>query len=100
VVAIACAAVAPAAASDKEAVTITGKNDASYAFKPDTLHVGTGSTVHWAWDSNAPHNVTFKKLGEASDTSASGSYKLKFKQAGTYKYQCTVHGFKGKIVVG
>jgi plastocyanin len=99
-IAAALTAVAPAVASDKKTVAIAGNDDASYAFKPDTLHVAKGSTVHWSWDSNAPHNVTFAKLGEASDTADSGTYKLRFKKAGTFKYECSVHGFKGKVVVG
>src|SRR5436189_57045 len=82
------------------AATIAGHGDATYAFSPDKVHVDKGATVHWSWDSNAPHNVTFDSLGEASDTGDSGSYKLKFKRAGTFKYECSVHGFKGKVIVG
>jgi plastocyanin len=88
----------PAAASPT--VGITGDSASTYAFAPNKVEVGKGAKVHWSWDSNAPHNVTFKKLGDASATTARGSFKLKFKQAGTYKYLCTVHGFKGKVVVG
>ncbi|MFI5121262.1 MAG: plastocyanin/azurin family copper-binding protein [Vicinamibacteria bacterium] len=88
----------PAAASPT--VDITGDSASTYAFSPTKVEVGKGAKVHWSWDSNAPHNVTFKKLGEASATADRGSYKLKFRQAGTYKYLCTVHGFKGKVVVG
>ena len=94
------AVAAPATAADKTTVSITGQVLAIYAFDPGTVHVAKGSTVHWNWASNAPHNVTFKKLGEASDTMECGSFKLRFKQAGTFKYQCTIHGFKGKVVVG
>ena len=99
-IAMAFAVAAPAAATDKKVVKIVGDDDASYAFDPGKVHVDKCTTVHWSWDSNAPHNVTFKKLDEASDTGDSGSYKLKFKKAGTFKYVCTVHGFKGKVVVG
>src|SRR3954453_5953065 len=90
----------PATASDKRAGEIAGHSDATYAFSPDKVHVDKGSTVHWNWDSNAPHNVTFGSLGEASDTGDSGTYKLRFKKAGTFRYECSVHGFKGKVVVG
>jgi plastocyanin len=98
--ATAIAAVAPAQASDKKTVTIAGADDASYAFDPDKLHVDKGTTVHWNWDSNAPHNVTFTGLGVASSTGDSGTYQRKFKKAGTFKYVCSVHGFKGKVIVG
>jgi plastocyanin len=80
-------------------VTITGSKASDYAFSPATVTVAAGGKVHWKWSSNAPHNVTFKKLGEASDDMSSGSYTLKFKKAGTYKYECTIHDFKGKVVV-
>jgi plastocyanin len=99
-IATAFALAAPATATDKKTVTITGHNDATYAFKPDKLRVDKGTTVHWNWDSNAPHDVTFDQLGEFSDTVSRGSYKLRFKRAGTFKYVCSVHGFKGKIIVG
>ena len=85
---------------DKKSVTITGDAIGNYAFSPATVHVSKGAKVKWSWASNAPHNVTFKSLAEPSATTANGSYKLKFKQAGTYKYKCTIHGFKGKVVVG
>jgi Plastocyanin len=80
-------------------VGITGSSIANYKFQPKTLSVSKGTTVHWNWSSNAPHNVTFPKLGKHSATRANGSYKLKFKHTGTFKYHCTIHGFKGKIVV-
>ncbi len=89
----------PTTAAARSPVKITGDDIASYAFDPATIHVGKGGKVRWKWDSNAPHNVTFKN-GEASDTGAAESYSLKFKQAGTFKYRCTIHGFKGKVIVG
>jgi plastocyanin len=98
--AAAYAVLAVGSAAANPSVGITGDSSSTYAFAPKTVEVGKGAKVHWSWDSNAPHNVTFKKLGEASSTTASGSFKLKFKQAGTYKYECTIHDFKGKVVVG
>jgi plastocyanin len=92
----------PAGASDAGKVPkvgITGSSLSDYAFSPGTVHLKKGGKVKWAWSSNAPHNVTFKKLGETSGDASSGSYSLKFKQAGTFKYECTIHGFKGKVVV-
>ena len=103
VIALAAVVAAPASATDAAKtpkVTITGTNTGNYAFSPGTVHVKKGEKVKWNWSSNAPHNVTFKKLGEASDDASSGSYSLKFKKAGTFKYECTLHGFKGKVVVG
>ena len=80
-------------------VRITGSSIANYKFQPKTVNVSKGTTVHWNWSSNAPHNVTFRKLGKHSATTANGSYKLKFKHRGTFRYHCTIHDFKGKVVV-
>jgi plastocyanin len=80
-------------------VAITGTTTSDYAFAPKTVKVKKGSKVKWAWSSNAPHNVTFGKLNKHSQTTAAGSYSLKFKTPGTYHYFCSVHGFTGKVVV-
>ncbi len=99
-----CAAVGALAASTSAAsgqkVAIKGDSEANYTFAPKTIHVGKGTRVRWSWDSNAPHNVTFRRLGEKSVTRSKAGYHLKFKQKGSYAYVCTVHGFKGKVVVG
>ena len=77
VLAAAIAALAlPATAAAKPKVTITGDSINNYAFSPSKVKVSKGAKVRWSWDSNAPHNVTFAKLGEHSPTSASGSYSL------------------------
>jgi plastocyanin len=81
-------------------VTIKGSTIATYHFAPKSLAVEKGDTVHWSWSSNAPHNVTFTKIGAHSPTGASVKYSHRFKKAGTYRYHCTIHGFRGKIVVG
>ena len=79
-------------------VHIAGSSSATYHFKPKALTVQKGATVHWKWSSNQPHNVTFSAK-KASATGSSGSYKRTFKKPGTYRYICTVHGFRGKVVV-
>ena len=94
------ALIAPAAqAAEPPTVFINGDSIGNYKFTPRTSEIARRQTVHWQWDSNAPHNVTFSKLGKSSVTGASETYKLKFKQRGTFKYSCTVHGFRGKVVV-
>jgi plastocyanin len=79
-------------------VHIAGSTISTYHFKPKTVTVHKGATVHWKWSSNALHNVTFSAK-KHSATGNSGSYKRTFKKAGTYRYVCTVHGFRGKVVV-
>lgn len=83
----------------KNTVVIKGASDAKYRFSPKTLKIKHGKRVKWSWSSNAPHNITFKKLHKHSKTVEEGRYKRKFSKPGTYRYICTVHGFKGKIVV-
>ncbi len=90
---------ASSTAAGSSHVTIAGKSITSYHFKPGTVTIPKGHKVHWDWSSNAPHNVTFNKLGKHSKTGAAETYSLRFDKPGTYRYLCTVHGFKGKVVV-
>jgi len=80
-------------------VTVAGSGIASYHWKPGTVTIDKGQKVHWSWSSNARHNVTFRSLGEHSRTRATETYSLKFNKPGTYHFLCTVHGFKGKVIV-
>jgi plastocyanin len=90
----------PAAAAPKM-VTIKGSLGL-YHFKPGTVTIHKGKTVSWSWDSDADHNVKFgKKLaGKHSKTKSKiTDFRITFKNVGTFKYKCTVHGFTGKVVV-
>jgi plastocyanin len=80
-------------------VRIGGTSISNYSFHPRTLKVKRGAKVTWRWQSNAPHNITFRKLGKHSHTGASETFKLSFTKRGTFHYLCTVHGFTAKIVV-
>jgi plastocyanin len=81
---------------DTTSVTIT-----SYGFDPDTLDVKIGSYVTWYnWDSSR-HNLV-----SANDTSFhSGnmdqwsSYSFLFKNAGTFRYNCSIHNEAGIIII-
>jgi plastocyanin len=84
----------------KHHVTIKGDYISGYKFKPGTITIKKGQTVHWSWNSDAEHNVTFTKPDKHSTTAAKVSdFHIKFKHAGTFDYMCTVHGFTGKVVV-
>lgn len=68
----------------------------------DTITAGT--TVTWTWTGTLPHGV--RSVGTPSFTSSethtgSGTYVATFNTAGTYKYDCSVHGaaMTGTIVV-
>ena len=68
----------------------------------DTITVG--ATVTWTWTGTLPHGV--RSVGTPSFASSgtktgSGTYAVTFNTAGTYKYDCNVHGgaMTGTIVV-
>jgi plastocyanin len=82
----------------------SGRNGTS---NPAVDTVAVGGTVSWTWGTTGtvPHSV--QSLGSPSFTSSavqsgSGStYQVTFSQAGTYQYDCAVHGtlMTGTIVV-
>ena len=80
-------------------VTILGDYTTGYRFSPKKLTIKAGKKVSWSWSSDDKHNVTFSKHKHSKTKASISSFKVKFKKPGTYKYHCTVHGFKGKIVV-
>ena len=80
-------------------VRINGDSITNYKFTPPTVEIERRHAVRWEWDSNAAHNVSFRKLDKQSKTGASEHFRLKFKKKGTYRYLCTLHGFRGKVVV-
>jgi len=101
---IALAGVAPSSlatgSKPKHHVTIKGDYLSGYKFKPGTITIRKGQTVHWSWKSDAEHNVTFTKPDKHSKTASKVTdFHIKFKHAGTFSYMCTVHGFTGKVVV-
>lgn len=88
-------AAAPPRAHAAATTTVTLKD---ISFKKSTVKIAKGASVKWVWrDGDAPHNVTFAT--KHSKTQKSGSYTLRFAQAGTFKYHCTIHpGMDGKVV--
>ena len=60
-------------------------------FVAAAVQVQAGGTVRWTWQGNNPHNVTFTG-GPASTTKTQGNFERTFTTAGTFSYQCTVHG--------
>lgn len=68
-------------------------------FRPPKLTVKRGTVVTWEWTGMNPHNVTFTSLHKHSKTQTSGVFRLRFSKKGVYHYLCTIHRFKGTIVV-
>ena len=73
-------------------------------FSPASLSVSKGTTVTWRWAGSNPHNVTVTSAPRGvrhfhSTTKTSGTFARTLSRAGTYRFMCTVHGFRMKIVV-
>lgn len=70
------------------------------AYNPSTTTVPVGTTVTWTWRGSASHDVTFSST-QRSEVQQSGTYQRSFATAGTYDYQCSVHGagMSGRVVV-
>lgn len=97
VVAAACggdAASAPAAPVDGDAVAVIDNE-----FQPAALRVAPGTTVTWAWDGSADHNVVFDD-DQGSPVQSEGTWTRTFDEPGTLGYVCTLHGrMTGTVVV-
>ena len=74
--------------------------DNSYAPAATTVKVGTTVTWSWAAGNYSSHTVTFAD-GAASADQATGTYERTFNTAGTFNYQCAVHGasMSGSVTV-
>ena len=72
-------------------------------FKPHTVKLHRGDSVRWRWDDgDTSHNVTSrgKARFKSSTTKSTGTYVVRFRRAGTYRYVCTLHpGMAGRVVV-
>lgn len=66
-------------------------------FTAANVTIAVGGTVTWTWNSGGiTHNVTFEDsgtLGTGSGDKTSGTFQKTFSvAAGTYRYECTIHG--------
>ena len=70
-------------------------------FTPVNLDVLSGATVTWTWRGSDQHNVTFADGQGSSTTKTSGTHSRNFPSAGTFSYQCTIHGssMTGSVIV-
>ena len=69
-------------------------------FSPRTLQVPVGKRVLWQWTDSVIHNVVSDAF-VSSKAQGGGTYAVRFDQAGTFAYRCTLHtGMEGTIVVG
>jgi plastocyanin len=86
-----CALQAPAAFAANVPVSLTTNK----TFSPATVNVALGDTVTWTWAESRSHNVT-ANAGQADTFSSanrsSGTFQKIFNVAGSFTYQCTLHG--------
>ena len=73
--------------STSDQVTVANNN-----FSPRCTTVAPGTTITWTWNSGGlAHNVTFA-TGPNSGNLTDGTFTRNFPTAGTFTYQCTIHG--------
>jgi plastocyanin len=104
--ALAAFAVPALAATHKKAATRTIKVGDFFFVKDSnhapTVHVAKGTVMKWHFIGMADHNVTVES-GPAkfhSHDMDHGFYTHRVFKPGTYRIECTIHGFKMRLVVG
>lgn len=74
----------------------------SYRFDPEHISVATGTTVTWTNDDDFPHDVTLLDgTKEKVSLPVGKSGTITFAQAGTFRYECSIHPqqMQGTVVV-
>lgn len=76
-------------------------NFGSFYYSPDTLQLIVGDQVTWAGSfTSHPLASTSVPFGAASFSSSVGtSYSYTVTVPGIYNYECSIHGFKGVLIV-
>ena len=68
---------------------------ADNSFTPAEVTVAVGGTVTWEWSGEFPHSVVGEFAGETVESeqlTGTGTFSYTFEEAGTFDYQCGVHG--------
>jgi plastocyanin len=72
--------------------------DPELVFSPARVVIHRGAEVTWRWPGGTAHNVTFEAF--TSGTFTEGTFNHVFIEAGSFKYQCTLHTADGKGMTG
>lgn len=87
-----------ATAARTRSVTVRG-----LAFHPGTLRIHRGDRVRWRFrDGGTAHTVhsVGRRRFRSTGAHTRGSYTVRFRHRGTYRYVCAIHPFMhGRIVV-
>jgi plastocyanin len=71
-----------------------------YCFSPQTIDASTGDTIRWEFDGATAHTVSFGNSVASTPLQGGQSFAVRFNQAGTYDYYCTIHpGMTGTVQV-
>ena len=103
---IACSATAVAVLVATTSVDAAGTRSVvveDIDFKPRSVTVRKGTTVRWSFrDGPTEHNVISRGRPRfaGSPEKTTGTYSVRFRRSGTYRYVCTLHpGMAGRVVV-
>jgi plastocyanin len=83
--------VAAATTKKKSPTKVVSVRDDYY--RPGSLKMKPGTTVKWVWDKNDlnEHSVVDEKGGFQSTEKLAGTFRHRFKKAGTWHIFCSVH---------
>jgi plastocyanin len=73
----------------------------NFAFNPSTVNISAGDVVVWTNTAGISHTSTSDKAKwDSGIIPAGGTFKKRFKKAGTFTYHCSIHPtMKGSVVV-
>jgi plastocyanin len=100
-----CGALAGCAPASTSASTVVRTNQVdlppSYLFAPAAIEVVQGTTVTWTNHDNFTHSVQVQGQSEVHILPPGQSTQIRFDQAGTFAYVCTLHtqNMHGTVVV-
>jgi len=72
-------------------------------FAPTSQSAKVGQVIQWTNTGTVLHNITFDEAGCLTDSAfqPQATWQIKFTQAGSYPYHCTIHpGMDGSLTVG
>jgi plastocyanin len=67
-----------------------------FDYRPGMVTINAGDTVTWTQSGDAPHTVTADDGSfDSGELTTGGNFSMRFDEAGTYRYYCTLHGGPG-----
>jgi plastocyanin len=75
---------------------------AGFAFTPDTVEVGAGTTIVWTNEDGAAHSVedAGDLFEESDELQAGDAFRFTYDEPGRYPYFCGIHQYmRGEVVV-